>query len=136
MVSGRQGGAWMGSRRGFVLSGLATVLPVAKARALPPPLDWSVDSPDSQGISGAALEKVLDSGETVHGLRSLVVVRNGCRQDQRGAAGLRLCGLVEEPPRTGRVGRLADLDLQCCAALLQQLVAPGPGFHEGLQLPV
>jgi hypothetical protein len=33
--------------------GLATVLPVAKARALPP-LDWSVDSPDSQGISGAA----------------------------------------------------------------------------------
>jgi hypothetical protein len=33
-----------------------------------------VDSPDSQGISGAALEKVLDSGETVHGPRSLVVV--------------------------------------------------------------
>jgi hypothetical protein len=65
----------MGSRRGFVLGGLATVLPVAKARALPPPLDWSVDSPDSQGISGATLEKVLDSGETVHGLQSLVVVR-------------------------------------------------------------
>ena len=83
-------GAWMGSRRGFVLSGLATVLPVAKARALPPPLDWSVDSPDSQGISGAALEKVLDSGETVHGVRSLAVVRNGCRQDQRGADGIAL----------------------------------------------
>jgi len=34
---------------------------MAKARALPPPLDWSVDSPDSQGISGGALLRGLTS---------------------------------------------------------------------------
>jgi hypothetical protein len=73
MASGRQGvPGWGQDADSF--SGLAAVLPVAQVRALPPPLDWSVDSPDSQGISGAALEKVLDSGETVHGPRSLVVV--------------------------------------------------------------
>src|SRR6266851_2030549 len=36
------------------------------------------------------------------------------------------------PPRRSRSASSA----QCCAALLQQLIAPGPGLHEGLELPV
>lgn len=75
----------MQSNREFTFTGLAALFPVVGAFASPPSAlpssaempDWPVALPGSQGISNSGLEKVLESGETVRGLRSLVVVRNG-----------------------------------------------------------
>jgi CubicO group peptidase (beta-lactamase class C family) len=39
--------------------------------------EWQVASPDSQGIGASGLEEVLDAGQSVYPLRSLIVVRNG-----------------------------------------------------------
>lgn len=80
----------MKSRRGFVFTGLASLLPlggthqsafasqqVASNPALGDASDWSVASPDSQGIANSALESVLDAAQTLRAMRSVLVVRNG-----------------------------------------------------------
>lgn len=80
----------MKSRRAFVLTGLGTLLSVgnlhqdafASQPSISNPLsegvrDWPLGLPDSQGIANSAMDKILDAGESLGVMRSLLVVRNG-----------------------------------------------------------
>ncbi len=80
----------MNTRRQFVSAGVTTLLfangTSRNAFATQPPnasplsanaSDWPIASPESQGIGNSALAKILDDGETLGVMRSLLVVRNG-----------------------------------------------------------
>lgn len=86
----------MRSRRKFVSAGLLALLSAKStdqsvfasnlSNANSPSADaydLQVASPDGQGINSAALGKVLDDGETLGVMRSLLVVRNGMLVGER-----------------------------------------------------
>jgi CubicO group peptidase (beta-lactamase class C family) len=88
-------------RRHLVLAGLAGLAARTGAFAAPPspasagaPADWVVASPESQGISGAALEQILEAGNKIASLRSLIVVRNGVLIAERYYAGASASDLI------------------------------------------
>lgn len=74
----------MNSRRAFVLgvTALASGARASAAEALPQATastsssDWIEARPETQGFPAGSLERVLDAGNSVTALRSLVVVRN------------------------------------------------------------
>lgn len=67
--------------RRLLLTGLAgwagTGLAALLGQALPASADWLVDSPASQGLADAAVAEVLQAGESVRALRSLLLARRG-----------------------------------------------------------
>ena len=79
----------MTSRRMMIAGGLSALTFVPTSGRAADMTDWPVASPESQGISKAALEtildpaKILDVSKSLYMLRSVVVVRNGFLVDER-----------------------------------------------------
>ena len=69
------------SRRHWLLAGLTglpfTALQAQSQAASPPTNDWPTGSASSQGLPDAPVAEVLAAGESVRGLRSLLLVRRG-----------------------------------------------------------
>jgi CubicO group peptidase (beta-lactamase class C family) len=79
----------MTSRRMMIAGGLAALTFVPTGGRAADMVDWPAASPESQGISKAALEtildpaKILDVSKPLYTLRNVVVVRNGFLIDER-----------------------------------------------------
>ncbi len=79
----------MTSRRMMIAGGLSALTFVPTGGRAADMADWPAASPESQGISKAALEtildpaKILDVSKPLYTLRSVVVVRNGFLIDER-----------------------------------------------------
>lgn len=97
----------MKSRRELVLKGLASLLffgvSERPAFAAPAPTpssvsadvsDWLVAAPESQGIASEALAAVLDAGEALGVMRSLLVVRKGVLIGERYYGGVSASDLL------------------------------------------
>ena len=131
------------SRRAFVLSGLpALLMPAATGRtAAAQDADWTVATPDSQGMAGTTLDEILTAALSIENLRSVVVVRNGTLIAERYYHGTAATDLLPVNSITKSVsslllglalaqGRIDGLS-QTVAALLPEDAAKAPGSAAG-----